>query len=141
MFYRHVHTPHGNRSCTHSQLQAQQDLCFPRNAVCEVRRHLRRAAIITEAISNIYSSAILLVTIAFLLHRMQLLDLVGGWAGSDDEVVVLAAPALAAILAAAPYLTAATFAKFDVLAVLAAAATKQAEGPQVPSHSLCKWCT
>ena len=65
----------------------------------------------------------------------QLLDLVGGWAGTDDAVVMLAAPALAAILREAPTLTAATFVKFDVLAVLAAAATKQedAEARQV-SH-------
>jgi hypothetical protein len=51
---------------------------------------------------------------------------VGGWA-CDTGVVLLAAPALQGILATAPFLTAATFAKFDVLAVLAAAAVKQAE--------------
>jgi hypothetical protein len=51
---------------------------------------------------------------------------VGGWA-CDDGVVLLAAPALQGILAMAPFLTAATFAKFDVLAVLAAAAVRQAE--------------
>lgn len=56
----------------------------------------------------------------------QLLDLVGAWA-NDPEVVLLAAPALQAILSTSPFLTAATFAKFDVLAVLAAAAVKQAE--------------
>lgn len=50
----------------------------------------------------------------------------GGWA-CDAGVVLLAAPALQGILATAPFLTAATFAKFDVLAVLAAAAVKQAE--------------
>ncbi len=50
----------------------------------------------------------------------------GAWAG-DTEVVLLAAPALQAILATSPFLTAATFAKFDVLAVLAAVALKQAE--------------
>lgn len=50
----------------------------------------------------------------------------GGWA-CDPDVVLLAAPALQGILATAPFLTAATFAKFDVLAVLAAAAVRQAE--------------
>lgn len=50
----------------------------------------------------------------------------GAWVG-DPDVVLLAAPALQAILATSPFLTAATFAKFDVLAVLAAAALKQAE--------------
>lgn len=56
----------------------------------------------------------------------QLLDLVGGWA-CDDGVVLLAAPALQGILATAPFLTTATFSKFNVLAVLATAAVKQAE--------------
>jgi hypothetical protein len=67
---------------------------------------------------------------------VQLLDLVGGWA-CDTEVVLLAAPALQAVLATAPFLTAATFAKFDVLAVLAAAAVKQAEAAAAAKVLYC----
>ena len=66
----------------------------------------------------------------------QLLELVGAWAG-DPGVVLLAAPALQAILATAPFLTAATFAKFDLLAVAAAAALKQAEAAPREVGSVC----